>query len=632
MQNIYEKNFNALKIKDPLLALALANIKPNEKFDVFMDKDPANFNIIDKNSNTPLFLGKPLEETMVKMDDFSSYVHYPYLYFYGLGNGVFYRLLLGNPQHKRIVVIEPEIEILFIVFNLLDFAEEILSDRVIFLYSKLCTYHMINSLFEMDKNSKIYSKVYDLHIFNPYYEKHSDEILKLNQYFIKAIEHSVISVGNDTRDAIIGIKQHIQNLPDALRSPTLLNLVENLKNRDTAIIVSTGPSLSKQLETLKKIAPFVTIFCIDASFPILYKNGIKPDVVLSLERVEATARFYYDTPEEAQDGVIFAITSIVHKRLKESITRGIKQFSFRPFGYTNLFGFHEYGYLGIGMSAANMAYELIVHSRFKRCIIIGQDLAFGNDGSSHAKNALYGSDEIKPKPESEKIFTEKYGGGGEVETTKVWKLFLEFFEKDIAQTPYKLEVINATEGGARINGSIEMSFIDAIKPIDTSTPKPPIKLTYPEVDISEKNIKIAKEKCEDIIEYGNKQKNIIEKLFLKVAKYTEELEKLNEQNKLEKINFKKLAKLLDEIDVVKKLFEDKKFNDYFVDAIQSYIFHQELDIAKLLVKDTKDDKLQTQAKHIEWIYLHKYWLFSLAGGIDCVIEIVKQGLNEWKES
>lgn len=631
MQNIYEKNFNALKIKDPLLALALANIKPNEKFDVFMDKDPANFNIIDKNSNTPLFLGKPLEETMQKMDNFSPYVHYPYLYFYGLGNGVFYRLLLGNPQHKRIVVIEPEIEILFIVFNLLDFAEEILSDRMIFLYSKLCTYHLINSLFEMDKDSKIYSKVYDLHIFNPYYEKHSDEILKINQYFIKAIEHGVISVGNDTRDAIIGIKQHIQNLPDALRSPTLINLVENLKNRDTAIIVSTGPSLSKQLETLKKIAPFVTIFCIDASFPILYKNGIKPDVVLSLERVEATARFYYDTPEEAQDGVIFAITSIVHKRLKESINRGIKQFSFRPFGYTNLFGFHEYGYLGIGMSAANMAYELIVHSRFKRCIIIGQDLAFGNDGSSHAKNALYGSDEIKPKPENEKIFTEKYGGNGEVETTKVWKLFLEFFEKDIAQTPYKIEVINATEGGARIHGSIEMSFIDAIKPIDTSTPKAPIKLTYPKADISEKNIKIAKEKCEDIINYGNQQKKIIEKLFLKVAKYTEELEKLNEQNNLEKINFKKLSKLLDEIDEVKKLFEDKKFNDYFVDAIQSYIFHQELDIAKLLVKDTKD-KLQTQAKQIEWIYLHKYWLFSLAGGIDCVIEIVKQGLDEWRES
>ncbi|PAF54346.1 motility accessory factor [Helicobacter sp. 13S00482-2] len=630
MQNIYEKNFNAIKIKDPLLAISLANIKPNERFDVFMDKDPANFNIIEKNSSTPLFLGKPLEETMKKVNDFSSYVHYPYLYFYGLGNGVFYRLLLGNPQLKRIVVIEPEIEILFIVFNLVDFTEEILSDKIIFLYSKFCTYHMINSLFEMDKKSKIYSKVYDLHIFNSYYEAHQDEILKLNQFFIKAIEHAVISIGNDTRDAIIGIKQHIQNLPDVLRSPTLINLVQNLKNQDTAIIVSTGPSLNKQLEILKSIAPFVSIFCIDASFPILYKNGIKPDVVLSLERVEATARFYYDTPEEAQEGVVFAITSIVNKRLKESITKGTKQFSFRPFGYTNLFGFHEYGYLGIGMSAANMAYELIVHSRFKRCIIIGQDLAFGNDGSSHAKNALYGSNEIKPKPESEKIFIEKYGGGGKVETTKVWKLFLEFFEKDIAQTPYKLEVINATQGGARIHGALEMSFQEAIKLIDTTTPKKPIKLVYPEKSLSDKNIKIARDKCEDIIKYGTKQKARVEKLFLKVAKYTEELERLNNENKLEKINFKKLTKLLDEIDEVKKLFDEKKFNDYFVDAIQSYIFHQELDIAKLLVKDVKD-KLETQAKQIEWIYLHKYWLFSLAGGMDCVIEIVKEALTDWEE-
>ncbi|MDO7252832.1 motility associated factor glycosyltransferase family protein [Helicobacter cappadocius] len=630
MQNIYEKNFNALKIKDPLLAISLANIKPNEKFDVFMDKDPANFNIIHKSSNTPLFIGKPLEETMQKVADFSAYVHYPYLYFYGLGNGIFYRLLLGNSQLKRIVVIEPEIEILFIVFNLVDFEQEILSDRVIFLYSKLCTYHLINSLFEMDKKSKIYSKVYDLHIFNPYYEVYQDEILKLNQFFIKAIEHGVISIGNDTRDAITGIKQHIQNLPDALSSPTLINLVGNLKNRDTAIIVSTGPSLSKQLETLKIIAPFVTIFCIDASFPILHKNGIKPDVVLSLERVEATARFYYDTPEEAQEGVVFAITSIVHKRLKESITKGIKQFSFRPFGYTNLFGFHEYGYLGIGMSAANMAYELVVHSRFKRCIIIGQDLAFGDDGSSHAQNALYGSDEIKPKPENEKLFTEKYGGGGEVETTQVWKLFLEFFEKDIAQTPYRLEIINATEGGARIHGTTEMSFQEAIKMVDTTSPKPSIKLTYPEQNVIEKNIQIAREKCEDIISYGSKQKNRVEKLFLKVAKYTEELEKLNEQNNLEKINFKKLSKLLDEIDEIKKLFDEKKFNDYFVDAIQSYIFHQELDIAKLLVKNVKDE-LQTQAKQIEWIYLHKYWLFSLAGGMDCVIEIVKEGMMDWKK-
>ncbi|PAF48532.1 motility accessory factor [Helicobacter sp. 12S02634-8] len=628
MQNIYEKNLAALKVKDPLLALALYGFKPNQKFEVFMDHDGANFNIIEKDSHTPIFLGKPLDETMQKITDFTPYTYYPYLYFYGAGNGVFYRLLLGNEQHKRIVVIEPELEILFIIFNLLDFCEEIYSDRIIFLYSKLCSYHLIASLFEMDKKARIYSKVYDLHIFNPYYERHQSEILRFNQYFIKAIEHSIISIGNDTKDAIIGIKQHIQNLPDVLSSPTLLDLLENLKHKDTAIIVSTGPSLTKQLDTLKAIAPYVTLFCIDASFPILCKHGIKPDIVLSLERVEATARFYYDTPQEYQEGIIFAITSIVHPRLKDSITKGVKQFSFRPFGYTNLFGFHQYGYLGIGMSAANMAYELIVHARFKRCILIGQDLSFSTDGKSHAQEALYGSDEIKPKPTEEKIFIEKYGGNGEVETTKVWKLFLEFFEKDIAQTPYKLEVINATEGGARIHGTKEMCFKDALKACDTTKPKAPIKLTYPTQKEIQANIKIAKEKCEDIIAYGLQKKSLIEKLFLKVAHYTEELEKLNHQNQLEKIDFKKLNTLSNQIDKIKKLFEDKKFNDYFVDAIQSYILHQELDIAKLLVRYTKDT-LQTQAKQLEWIYAHKYWLFSLAGGIDCVIETVKEALQSW---
>lgn len=626
--DIYQKNLSALKQKDPLLALALMQVKPNEKFEVFMDSDPANFNIIRKSDSAPLFPHKPLEETLQKITDFIPYSYYPYLYFYGLGNGVFYKMLLGNEQISRIVVIEPEIEILFIVLNLLDFAEDILSDKIVILYAPYCNYVMVNSLFMMDKKSRLYAKVYDLFIFNFFYESYQANIAEISGHFVRAIEHNVISVGNDTKDAIIGIKQHIYNLPDMLKSPTLINLVENLKNRDTAIIVSTGPSLSKQLPLLKQIAPYATLFCIDASFPILYQAGIKPDVVLSLERVEATAKFYTDTPKKAQEGVVFALTSIVHPTLKDAITDGVKQFSMRPFGYTNMFGFHEYGYVGIGMSAANMAYEMVVHGRFKRCIIIGQDLAFGEDGSSHAKGAIYGSDEIKPK--EQKVFVEKYGGGGEVETTLVWKLFLQFFETDIAHTPYKLEVINATEGGARIHGSIEMPFSKAIELVDKSREKTPIMLKKPEDKISAKNINKAYKKCEKIITYGLKKKARVEKTFLKLAKLTEDLEALNEKGQLEKLDFKRIEKMVDEVDCVKKFFEEKEFSDYFVDAIQSYIFHQELDIAKILVRYVSNED-ERKAKQLEWLYAHKYWLFSLAGGMDCVINVIRDTLDEQKE-
>ncbi len=628
MMDIYQKNLQALFKKDPLLFAQLKAIKENKKYEVFLGNDSANFNLLDKETNTPLFEKSPLDSSLELYKNSEIYMLYPYLYYFGLGNGVFYRLLLGNGNLKRLVVIEPEIEIIFIVLNLLDFSTEILENRLILLHASFCNYNMIASLFDMDKKSRLYARMYDLKLFNAYYERYSSQMIEINQHFTRTLEHGAISVGNDAKDALIGIKQHAANLPEVVKSPSLVDFVNALKNRDTAIIVSTGPSLNKQLPLLKEIAPYATLFCIDASFPILAKAGIKPDIVLSLERVDLTAKFYEETPLDFQEGVIFALTSIVHKRLIQAIKKGVKQFSFRPFGYTNLFDLHQYGYVGIGMSAANMAYELVVHSRFKRCVFIGQDLSFSQSGNSHASGAIYGDREIKPKKDKDKIFIEKYGGNGKVETTLVWKLFLEFFEKDIFNTPYKLEVINATEGGARIKGTKEMPFKEVCEKIDKSKPKPPINLIYPTQSEQAKNLKIAKQKCEEIIKYANEKKTQVEEAFLKVAEFLEKVEKLHEEKKLEELDFKELENLSAEIDNIKELFDDKQFNSYFMDAIQSYIFHQELHIAEIVCKKTSNED-GLRAKQLEYIYAHKYWLFSLAGGMDCVIEAIKMALKEW---
>ena len=69
----------------------------------------------------------------------------------------------------------------------------------------------------------------------------------------------------------------------------------------TAIVVSTGPSLTKQIPLLKKIKDHVTIISVDASFPILEKHGIKPDFATVLERVPETANFFKNNDKEFQD-------------------------------------------------------------------------------------------------------------------------------------------------------------------------------------------------------------------------------------------------------------------------------------------------------------------------------------------
>lgn len=624
----FDTNLAALAKVDALLYLALKSFKPNQHYEVFMDNDPANYNIIDTKNTKALYLTKPIDEIMERNAQLHSYSYYPFLYLYGLGNGVLIRLLF-NEQRQRIVVFEPELEIIFIVLNLLDFSSEIATQKLQIIYTKQIGYMGVDSLFDSNKYSRVFVKTYDLLVTCPYYESYHDDILRINGYFIKAIEQAVVSVGNDARDSVVGIYHHIVNLPDALRTPNLKDLVLALRGRDSAIIISTGPSLHKQLPLLKKVAPYATLLCVDASFPILTKHGIKPDIVLSLERVQESAKFYTDTPKSAQKGVVFALTSIVHKHTKLALKGAKVCFSFRPFGYTSLFGFDEYGYLGIGMSAANMAYELAMLAEFKQCIFIGQDLAFGDDGSSHSKDAIYGTQESQYKKEG--IYVPRYGGEGQIETSKIWKLFLHFFEKDIARTPPSMQVINATQGGARIAGTKELPFTQVVESIvQKAQKKPPLLLAPPSPKHSAKLIKQAYKKAQDIIKYGSTQKRKIERVFLQLARELEHIEKLNAQNKLEKINFAKLNALSDKIDDIKGLFGERKFTSYFMDAIQSYIFHQELDIAKVLVLYTANED-ELKAKQLQWLYYHKYWLFSLAGGIDCVIHTTQKALDEWSK-
>lgn len=624
----FDTNLAALAKVDALLYLALKSFKPNQHYEVFMDNDPANYNIIDTKNTKALYLTKPIDEIMERNAQLHSYSYYPFLYLYGLGNGVLIRLLF-NEQRQRIVVFEPELEIIFIVLNLLDFSSEIATQKLQIIYTKQIGYMGVDSLFDSNKYSRVFVKTYDLLVTCPYYESYHDDILRINGYFIKAIEQAVVSVGNDARDSVVGIYHHIANLPDALRTPNLKDLVLALRGRDSAIIISTGPSLHKQLPLLKKVAPYATLLCVDASFPILTKHGIKPDIVLSLERVQESAKFYTDTPKSAQKGVVFALTSIVHKHTKLALKGAKVCFSFRPFGYTSLFGFDEYGYLGIGMSAANMAYELAMLAEFKQCIFIGQDLAFGDDGSSHSKDAIYGTQESQYKKEG--IYVPRYGGEGQIETSKIWKLFLHFFEKDIARTPPSMQVINATQGGARIAGTKELPFTQVVESIvQKAQKKPPLLLAPPSPKHSAKLIKQAYKKAQDIIKYGSTQKRKIERVFLQLARELEHIEKLNAQNKLEKINFAKLNALSDKIDDIKELFGERKFTSYFMDAIQSYIFHQELDIAKVLVLYTANED-ELKAKQLQWLYYHKYWLFSLAGGIDCVIHTTQKALDEWSK-
>jgi hypothetical protein len=571
----------------------------------------------------PLYATTPLEEINKELQTFNEkYGRYPVLFFFGIGNGILIKLLLDNQIRKKIIVIEPDPEILYLVLNLIDLSEEIKENKLVLLESSQATYPEIQKIIS-NPDIVLFVKTYNLFINTPYYDKlYKKEIIEINKIFMRAIKQAIINFGNDTKDTLIGIEHSIYNFPIMLSNPPVQQL-KNKKNSDLAIIVATGPSLTKQLPLLKEIQNYVTIIAVDASMPILEKWDIVPDFVTSIERVEETAKFFKETSKEFQEKIIKIHASLQHKEVLKN-SHGKKILSMRKFVYNQYFEMDEYGYLGIGMSAANMAYELAYLLGHKRIVLIGQDLAYSEDGKSHANGHVYGENEVKFKDTD--LMVTKYGGEGLIRTSKIWMMFKNFFEKDInALNQEGILTINATEGGARIEGALELPFTKVIENYVNNEPKTTISLTYPPEEKINENLLKAYEKTVNMIKKGEKVQKEVEEVFLKVVKEFENLVELNQNNQLEKIDFNHLINLSKEIDKIKETIEEKEFFMMYGETISSYLINKETDLAKIQVQNPKND-IEKKAKLIDWIMNHKDWLFMLAGSINAQIIVIKRSL------
>lgn len=625
---IFEKNMSALLAVDPLFAAKILEISENKKYDVYQGKDAAQINLYDKENQITLY-EKPIEETLEKVEFINTeYSRYRFFYFYGLGNAIALKMLLTSEHIQRIVVLEPEKEIVYVALNLIDFSEDILSGRVIIALSEDFNFTKGMMIFEHPEG-QLFAHLFNLEITLPYYENfYMQDIQRVHDIFLRSIQQVITSHGNDAIDSLMGVEHHVQNLPEMIRNPKFKELATK-KNSDIAIVVSTGPSLHKQLPLLKKIAPYVTIISVDASFPILERAGIKPDLVTVLERVPETGKFFKETSAEFQKDVIFVMVSIAHQEVVHGISAGTKVLVMRPHNYTQYYELDDYGYLGLGMSAANMAHELAFVMNFKTCVLIGQDLAFGEDGTSHCSGHLYGDNEETYKESDE--FVEKYGGEGTIRTTFYWKVFRNYFEKTITLSQDIMTTINSTEGGCRIPGSVEKTFQEVCDTlVDKSVVKEKIVVPYP----TKEEIDNAMAKCESKVKgfyrYAKKLQNRIETLFLEVAETFDTLVELNKQGHLDRIEYDKLLELNAKIDEIKDQFDTHDFKVHFLELSRSLLVHEELNLAKIQVSNSITDE-QKKAKLVDWIMNHRYWLFSLAGAINAQRAVVKRAKRRWNK-
>ncbi|EMC6514053.1 motility associated factor glycosyltransferase family protein [Campylobacter jejuni] len=457
-KELFDKNLNALS--NLILKEELKKIK-DTKFELILGKDKLDINLKDTSDNTFLY-GNVIDELNSMLNVYSDkYLLYPVLYFYGFGNGVLFKALLQNKNHQHIVVFEKDIEIIWVIFHILDFSNELQNARLMILQTSSLDIEFFSN-FCSSKPFFQFSRIYFLELMSHYYERFHEDVLKINHKLAETFKYSILSHGNDPLDALQGIEQFVYNLPSMITHPSYKELLAKRKNSsDTAIIVSTGPSLTKQLPLLKKYASKATLFCADSAYPILAKQGIKPDYVCMLERSEFTAEFFNNDFGEFDRDILFIIKSVVHPNAIHYLNKKTDNFTLVSTyaSFINYVKLDDFGYFNMGFSVAHMACYLSLHLKHKNIIFIGQDLAYAENGNSHPddyqNSATYESQAYEP------ILTKAYGEKGEVKTHHIWLMFKQNLEQDVEKIQKYLDtkVYNCTEGGARIEGTIEKPFL-----------------------------------------------------------------------------------------------------------------------------------------------------------------------------
>ncbi|ENF9370421.1 motility associated factor glycosyltransferase family protein, partial [Campylobacter jejuni] len=513
------------------------------------------------------------------------------------------KALLQNKNHQHIVVFEKDIEIIWIMFHILDFSHELQNSRLMVLNTNKLEIQDYNELCS-SKPFFQFSRIYFLELMSHYYERFHEDILGLNKKLAENFKNSIVSHGNDPLDALQGIEQFVYNLPQMITHPSYKELLSKRKGiSDTAIIVSTGPSLTKQLPLLKKYANKATIFCADSSYPILAKHGIKPDYVCMLERTEITAEFFNNDFGEFDKDIVFVCSGVVHPKAIEYLKGRNRKYLIIPrYLYFPIYIKLKYfDFLYNTPSVAHMSYFLSVLLNHKNIILIGQDLAYAENGNSHPDD--YQNSANYESQMYEHILTEAYGGKKEIKTHEVWIFFKQILEAMIIK--YHITTYNCTEGGARIEGTIEKPFLWACE------------------NLLDKDLNKPFEKLEPLS--LNKQNEFLLKAYYKVCKsikHCRDFSKIlsNDFEKIQSIylslNEKEeyLNLAIEKIDEFKNKLEDIKQMQDLYEILQPLRTQFELNLARIYVLNpkTKEDAFN---KSILWIKEHLEFMELVYGHI-----------------
>lgn len=464
----------------------------------------------------------PKEASMQYISQFEKEGSYSVFFLFGFGDGRSIEALAQTlDETMTLIVYEPSVAIFQKTLETFDYTELLKKKNV---YLIVESENMLQDYLEsgISFNNIRMLRLGILPNYDSIYPKECKHMLETMIYFMnktKIYRNTVY----DFREEFAA--HALSNMYDYLWQTDTHYLKERLAEEDLsdvpAIIVAAGPSLNKNVQELKRAKGKALILVVDAALRAVVNAGITPDLGMTVD-ARVADRFF--------EGIDISTFPFVFEAIsrEEIVKRHTGKHFYDEFP-CNMFAkavIERKGYvlddILTGGSISTSAFSLVKALGFKKIVFIGQDLAF-TGGQSYNSGLKMDKKENEQHQKERVIVQVKGNDGTMLDTDYQMDMYRKWIENEILKLPEDITVINATEGGAKIEGAKVMTLKEVI---DSCTKEIDFEKLLQEVPLA-----FTEEERQDIINEIKEEPKRLEEVKENIKKATEVAEQLEQASK-----------------------------------------------------------------------------------------------------
>lgn len=461
-KKIWDKNIDAMRKWYPsFVDMFLEKKDTEEGLEVFTEVSMDGEKIFRvKKENRLLYLGgkrNAKEPVQIWLERIGKVHKYAPVFLFGVGSGAYLKALVQHTDKEvNIVVYEPSITVFRTMLEESDLSEEIKNRPIAFVIEGI---NQTEFTPIMNRVLAVESLAFLIEEIHPGYRGLFREQLLT---YVRQLHHRAESMEVSYHTGMLFCKDHAQNILGNMKyiceGYNTKKMSDAIPHHGPAILVAAGPSLNKNIQELKQAKNKAFILAVDTAIKPMLKAGIVPDAFFTVDPHKVLKLVEIEGADQIP---VIAAASARHALLERQ--KGKKIFFFDgcvlPAHIYNM-NQKDFWDVSTGGSVACSCFSLLYKMGFDTIILVGQDLAYTGQ-KSHADGTFQ---ESMPVENTKNMIMVKGNYEEQVPTLPNLRMYLDWFNRYItgAKKQDHIRVINATEGGAWIDGTELMTLKDAI--------------------------------------------------------------------------------------------------------------------------------------------------------------------------